>query len=233
MASPATASHLVEIDDPPVPSRSNPVGEMSFVEKLKIALTLSSVGLGLGAASWWLLHSGYIFYGISAGACGAVCVIAALSGTNLKAACPFCGASIETISTKDRGERQQVRCEKCSEYSVVSGGGLSALDPKTTSETAKFESPVFRGGVWPNGCVACGEPPVRFDDLSKTTVGGAHALMGSLQIVRGSVKGIPYCDKHRDKLTLKIRTDKKLMLCWTSLRMMRKYLAVNRTRQAY
>jgi hypothetical protein len=74
---------------------------------------------------------------------------------------------------------------------------------------------------------------VRLDDLSKTTVGAAHALLGRVAIVRGSVSGIPYCEKHRDKLALKIGVDKKLILCWTSLRMMRRYLAANRSRQAY
>jgi hypothetical protein len=58
-------------------------------------------------------------------------------------------------------------------------------------------------------------------------------LVGHLQVIRGSVKGIPYCDKHRDKLALKVGSDKKLLLQWTSLRMMRRYLAANRSMQAY
>jgi hypothetical protein len=233
MASPAAASHLVEIADPPVPSRSSPVREMSLGEKLKIILKLAAFGLALCAGSWWLLHNGYMFYGISAGACGALFVIAALGGTNLTAACPYCGASIDTIATKDRGEGKQIHCEKCYEYSTVNTGILRPLDPATTSETPKFESPVFRNCVWPKGCVACGEAPVRFDDLSKTTVGGVQALMGHLAVIRGSVSGIPYCDKHRDKVSLKVSSDKKLWLCWTSLRMMRRYLAANRNRPVH
>src|SRR5450755_171411 len=220
MASPAAAaSHLVEIGDPPVPSRTSPVGEMSVIEKLKITLSLLGAGVGLCAASWWLLHNGYIFYGISAGAIGIFCVIAALGGTNLKAACPYCGAKIDTIPRKDRGEGQQIQCEKCHEYSTANAGILRPLDLATTSDPPKFQSPVFRNSLWPKGCVACGETPVRFDDLSKTGVGGVEALLGRLQVTRGSVSGIPYCEKHRDKLALKIGIDKKLLLCWSSLRM--------------
>jgi hypothetical protein len=51
--------------------------------------------------------------------------------------------------------------------------------------------------------------------------------------MRGSVSGIPYCEKHRDQIQLKIGSDKKMIMCWSSLRMMRRYLAANRNRQAY
>jgi len=233
MASPAAASHLIEIADPPVPGRTSPVGEMTIGEKLKMVLSVLGFGLALCAASWWLLHHGFMFYGISAGACGVLCIMVGFSGTNLKAACPYCGASIDNIPRKDRGEGKQVHCEKCYEYSTVNAGILRALDPSTTSETPTFESPVFRNCQWPKGCVACGEAPVRFDDLSKTTIGGVAALIGHLQVIRGSVSGIPYCEKHRDKLGLKVGGDKKLFLLWTSLRMMRRYLAANRSRQVY
>jgi len=47
------------------------------------------------------------------------------------------------------------------------------------------------------------------------------------------VSGIPYCSKHRDVLALKVDMDKKLYLAWTSLRMMRRYLAANLKRPVY
>ena len=59
------------------------------------------------------------------------------------------------------------------------------------------------------------------------------AALGIIRVARGSVTGVPYCDKHRDKVSLKVNTDKKLLLCWTSLRMMRRYLAANRARQQF
>jgi len=233
MATPVTASNLLEIPDPTVPSRMNPVQEMSLGEKLKLSATLVGVGLAACAFGWWLLQNGSPIRGVVVGLFGLFCVAAGLGPKNLTAACPYCGAKIDTISRKNRGEGEQVHCEKCHEYSTVNAGILRALDPATTSEQPKFESPAFKNCVWPKGCVACGEPPVRFDDLSKTSLNAPAAALGVVKVAWGSIKGIPYCDKHRDKLSMKVTVDKKLMLCWTSLRMMRRYLAANRNRQTY
>ena len=229
MASPAAASQLVDVADPPLPNRTSPINERSAGEKLRnFALALLAGG-AFCAASWWLLHHGLIFYGVSAGALGLFCIVAAFVGSSQKAACPYCGTSVDVL---DRHEGRHVRCEKCNEYSTVNAGLLRPLDPATVSETPVFLSPVFRNGVWPKGCVACGAPPVRFDDLSKTSLGGAAIFVGALQVLRGSVKGVPYCEQHRDKLALKVTGDKKLLFLWTSLRMMRRYLVANRNRPA-
>jgi len=233
MASPAPATNLVEIADPPLPTRMNPIREMSFADKLKLTATLVGVGLALCALGWLLLHFDMPIKGGLAALVGVFCVVAGLGPKNLVSACPFCGAKLETIPRKDRGEGQQIRCEKCSEYSTPNAGVLRPLDPSSVmSDTPKFESPVFRNAVWPKGCVACGEPPVRFDDLSKTSVNAPAAVLGVISVARGSISGVPYCDKHRDNMKLKIGSDKKMFLCWTSLRMMRRYLAANRNRQA-
>ncbi len=231
MASPAAASYLVEIADPPVPSRTTPVQKKSLAENLKHIAHVLGLSSILCVGSWLLLSYGYLLYGVVSGGLGVLSIFAAFGGAKNKAACPYCGASIDIQSYHKEGT--QIQCEKCHEYSQRNVSLLRALDPATTSETPKFESPVFKNSLWPKACVACGEPPVRFDDLSKTTVGALPALVGHLQIIRGSVKGLPYCDKHRDKLSLKVGSEKKLLLCWTSLRMMRRYLAANRNRPAY
>jgi hypothetical protein len=231
MVNPAPAARQVETGDPPVPGRSSPIEDKPALEKLKASFVSLGIGLGLAAVSWILWHLGFRLYPVIAGAIALFAFAAALSGSTLRARCPFCGASIDSILNREEG--RQVRCDRCSEYSTVNAGLLRPLDPATTSDTPKFESPVFRNATWPNACVACGEPPVRFDDLSKTSVGLAPALLGQLQLVRGSVSGIPYCDKHRQQLSLTIGIDKKLYLCWTSLRMMRRYLAANRRRPTY
>jgi len=233
MASPATASSLVELGDPPLPSRMSPVREMSTGEKLKLTAMLVGAGLAGCAFGWWLLQNGSPVRGAIIGLVGLFCVIAGFSPKNLTAACPYCGAKLDSISRKNRGDGEQVHCEKCYEYSVVNAGVVRPLDPATTSDNPKFESPVFKNSLWPKGCVACGEPPVRFDDLSKTSLNAPAAVLGMVKVARGSVTGIPYCDKHRDKISLKVNSDKKLIMCWTSLRMMRKYLAANRSRQAF
>ena len=210
-----------------------PVREMSTGEKLKLTAILVCAGLAGCALGWWLLHNGSPIRGTVIGLLGLFCVIAGFGPKSLTAACPYCGAKIDSISRKDRGDGEQVRCEKCSEYAVVNAALLRPLDPATTSEKPKFESPVFKNSVWPRGCVACGETPVRFDDLSKTSLNAPAAVLGVIRVARGSVTGVPYCDKHRDNISLKVNRDKKLIMSWTSLRMMRKYLAANRSRQTY
>jgi hypothetical protein len=229
MATPAAAAaNLVEVADPPLPSRTSPIQSRSAGDKVKTFATALPLGTALCSASWWLFHHGFTFYGISAGLVGVFAVIAAFAGSAEKAACPFCGASMDVL---DRTEGRKIRCEKCSEYSGVNAGLARPLDAATISEKPEFESPAFRNGIWPKGCVACGAPPVRLDDLSTTSIGGAAVLVGVLQVMRGAVKGVPYCANHRDKLALKATSDKKLFLRWTSLRMMRRYLAANRGSQ--
>ena len=205
--------------------------EKSTLEKVKTSLRLLAYGLVLCPAAWLLWTNGYRLYGAGAGVLGVFALIASIGGSLLRAACPYCGANVDSILNRDEGRRE--RCLRCFEYSVVKSGVLRPLDPLTKSETPVFESPIFKDAVWPKGCVACGAAPVRCDDLSKTTIGLLPALVGHVQVVRGSVSGIPYCSKHRDVLALKVDMDKKLYLAWTSLRMMRRYLAANLKRPVY
>jgi hypothetical protein len=233
MASTAPASHLVEIADPPLPTRATAVTEMSSEEKLRATLLLAVVGLGLCGIAWAAFHSGYTFWGVVTGGLGALVVIAAFSTKGLQTSCPHCGAVITGIPRKNQGQGRELHCKKCYEYSVVSGGKAKAMDPAAKSQTTKFISPVFKDSVWPKACVACGEPPVRLDDLSKKSVSLTPALLGRLRVMSGSVSGVPYCDKHRDQIDLQIGSDKKMTMRWDSLRMMRRYLAANRNRQTF
>ena len=229
MATPAiAAANLIEVPDPPLPRRTNPIVSRSAGEKAGIFAACILAGGALCAASWWLLHHGFTFYGVSAGLIGIFALICAFGGSTEKAACPFCGVALNVL---DRTEGRKLRCESCSEYSVVNAGLVRPLEPSSvTSDTPEFESPAFRDALWPKACVACGAPPVRLDDLSKISVGGAALLVGVLQVMRGAVKGVPYCAQHRDKISLKVTSDKKLLLRWSSLQMMRRYLAANRGR---
>jgi len=207
-----------------------PIVEHSAMQKIKNFVLMLGIGVVLCVVSWWLLHNGFLFYGISSGAIGLFCVIGSFFCSVKKSSCPYCGGALDIL---DLREGRRVRCEKCNEYSTVNVGLLKPLDPATISETMEFESPVFRSSLWPNGCVACGAQPVRFDDLAKTSLGGAAALLGHVQVLRGSVKGIPYCDKHKEKLGLKVTGEKKMFFRWSSLRMMRKYVAANRNQPTY
>lgn len=228
MALPASTSTAL---DPPLPHGRNLVGEMSIGKKLKIMGILLAAAVVCGGASWFLLGHGRYIWGTILGAVGLFCLVAGLGPKNWTAACPHCGADIDTIDAGKAAEGKPVRCDGCSEYSTVTDGMLHALDPAATSaDKVAFESPAFRGGSWPDGCVACGAPPVRFEDVSKLSVGGPELLLGGVGVSRGSVKGVPYCGQHKDLLALKVDVDKKLRIRWASLRMMRRYLAANRGR---
>ena len=127
MASSAPASHLVEIADPPVSSRSYPVVDKAPAEKLKTFAMCLGIAVGSGAASWFLLQLGYRFYGFGAGAVGVFAVIAAFGGSTLKSTCPYCASGIDSILNREEG--RQVQCGKCFEYSTVNVGILRPLAP--------------------------------------------------------------------------------------------------------
>ena len=229
-ASSPAANQLVDVNDPPIPSRKTPITRLSFTENLKLTLGLLAAGIGLSALAYFLWHY-MILVSVGSGIIGLLCLIGAFSPKGRKAGCPFCGSKIDGINENQLGK--EIRCEKCGEYSAIAPGMLQPVQPGAASEQPKYDSPVFRNASWPNGCVVCGETPTRLDDLSKTTVGGVQALLGHLQVMRGSVSGIPYCDNHRDGLGLNITSEKKMFLRWKSLRMMRRYLAANRNRATY
>jgi len=64
MASFAPVSNLIEIADPPVPSRSYPVVEKVLAEKLENVAMCLGIAVVSGGASWFLLQLGYRFYGL-------------------------------------------------------------------------------------------------------------------------------------------------------------------------
>jgi hypothetical protein len=231
MANSEGGVQLVDVSDPPVPGRSTPVVDKSLGVKLKEALRLIAVGLLLVGVSVGLWRWGFRIYPFVLGGFGVLCVVGGLSGSLRRADCPFCRGDVDAISGK---EGEFARCPVCSEYSVVNAGLLRPLDPSTTSPDPKFESPVYINMAWPRGCVECGEPPVKFADLSKINVGAAAAVVGVLSVARARVRGVPYCDKHKDAVALGLGVDNKTVyLKWRSLRMMRRYLVANRRRPVY
>src|SRR5258707_10925517 len=97
MASSAPASHLVEIADPPVPSRSYPVVDKAPAEKLQTFAMCLGIAVGSGAASWFLLQLGYRFYGFGAGAVGVFAVIAAFWGSTFQTTFSHCASRLRSV----------------------------------------------------------------------------------------------------------------------------------------
>jgi hypothetical protein len=216
-----------------VPSARTQLGRGTVGTKIKkVFVAILATGIvvaiaaALGAVLWaWMSYVGYLFallilvFGIHGALTGKV------------APCPFCGGTLGAETGEDdlvvEDEAKPVWCKHCGEYATLEKGELRAHEPTQVTEEPTFKSHVFQKGVWPEGCVLCGAPPVRTDKLSTTNVSGAALLVGSISVSSGKVSGVPYCGEHKDAVKLSV-DDEKLQLTWRSLPMLRQYLAANR-----
>jgi hypothetical protein len=220
------------LQDLPIPRRANTVIEMSREAALKNTIQLIFMSLCLIVPAYFLWTSNHHGWGGVLGVLGVMLFVTALfSKKTLVAPCPFCDAAINGILA-DRTKPQEVRCKECYEYSVVQGGKVKPMDPSTSTDKPRFRSPVFEDAVWPPGCVACGAPPTRRESLEDRSVNAIGLAMGRVLVTKASLANVPYCDVHKNSVELIIRQDKKMDLKWCSLRMMRHYLALNRSKKS-
>ena len=221
--------NLVEALDPPVPTRSNslakpsgPVRQKHITQCVLLALFFAAPAGAFFYYSHWIL--GGIF-----GLLSILMVVAAFSSNLWVAACPYCSAIFKpTAGLKPDAEGKTFQCEECWEYSIIQGGRLKAHDAKAISDVPLFRSPVYKEGVWPKGCVACGAPPTRLEEIKARSVSYGMLALGRLWVSSGKASGIPYCESHKDAVGLKLDQQKRLWLEWCSLQMMRRYVAANR-----
>jgi hypothetical protein len=200
---------------------------------------MAAIFIVAGAVCFWMKHSvaGYILVGL-----GLVCVFSIFSKRTDVGQCPFCMAQFrESTMTVKEG---LLRCEKCGEYSQVANKTVKPLDPATFSNSPKFESAVFKQGSMPNACASCGAPATRLDAVSASSLNKTLAVAGTARLMTGAPGlaifsnkqasiSIPYCDQHREAVALSFDWRKRPILTWCSLRMMRRYLAVNRGKENY
>lgn len=188
--------------------------------------------LGLGLAA--IFDANWMFY---------VCAVLGVLGGILMivdafvgrvAPCPYCdhlfGSAASSAGDEAlvaSPEARALQCGHCGEYATLQNGEVRAHDPRAVADTPTFESSLYKDSRWPRGCLACGSPPTRFDDLCATDVDVAKLLVGALSTYTAHINGIPYCDAHKDGIKLKVYND-TVSLRWRSLAMMRKYRAANR-----
>jgi hypothetical protein len=120
-------------------------------------------------------------------------------------------------------DAKPLQCTRCWEYAARDSDRLRPLDPSTVSSTPTFRAPIFKNARWPKACVGCGAEPTRFGRV--TTYG---LIVAQILIAMRIPRGVPYCDVHRDLVHLDIALSREVYLRWTSLGMMRRYLAANR-----
>jgi hypothetical protein len=216
-------ARLVEVADPPLP-KGKPLTEMSESEARKTKITMFVFGLVFLGAAAYLYKDGHWVWGSIAGLLGLVGGVAAFSGTNRVGACPFCGQTMVIMLEDDRKPRQ---CEKCLDYLVYDGKTLEPLDPATVLDSPTFAVPLFKGARWPKACVSCGAPPTRLDDAKGRTLNAAALLLARVSVSSAEATGIPYCDNHKDAVSVSVGQDRKVTVAFSSIRMMRRYVVAN------
>jgi hypothetical protein len=244
-------SRLSDVEAPPVPNRSNtltppPPG----VVRERLATVGSTFLMGVIFVAFfyflgvqWLVIAFVCFISIA--------MVVLFFGRNKPVgACPFCGGLIEQYN---RLRPEPVRCDQCNEISKFENEQFRPYDPNTVSETPIFRSPLFENALWPNGCVLCGAPPIRFDEAKAVRYQArrlATPLASSLWLPHPAARaiGVPYCALHREALQVippkemfgwtpwkyfpgyekRMEERRKAFLMWRSLPMMRRYVEANR-----
>jgi hypothetical protein len=216
-------SQLVETPDPLVAGPS-PLREMTASERnSQAAVVLRVAGafvfVGALAAAY-----GYWFWAVVAPLIAIVLVSTLFTRKNQVADCPFCGNMLVPFIDPE------VRCRRCSEYSIRDKNLLRPLEPHTVSAVPRFKAPIFKSAKWPRGCVGCGAEPTRFGGVPNYSVTlSPQRLIASRIIVAIRIpRGVPYCDDHRNLVSLDCGLGREACLRWSSLTMMRRYLAANR-----
>jgi hypothetical protein len=228
--------------DPPIPNRMTRITPPPAALKAKDNFNMgimAAIAIVAGAVCFWTNHSvaSYVLGGL-----GLVFFVSIFSKKADVGQCPYCMAQFrETKLTVKDG---LMRCEQCGEYSQVANKTAKPLDPTTYSNSPNFESALFKQGSMPNACASCGAPATRLDTVTTSSMNKTLAITGAARLATGTPGvaifsskqasiGIPYCDQHRDAVTLSFDWRKKPVLTWCSLRMMRRYLAVNRSKEKY
>lgn len=228
--------------DPPVPNRTTRITPPSSAVKAKDNFNMAVMAatfMAVGAVCWWMKHS---VAGSILGGLGFIFLISIFSKKTDVGQCPYC--MVQFRASKLTVKDGLMRCEACGEYSQVESKTVKPLDPTTYSNTPKFESAVFKQGSMPNACASCGAPATRLDTVSTSSLNKTLAVAGAARLMTGAPGlavfsnkqasiTIPYCDQHRDAVALSFDWRKKPILAWCSLRMMRRYLLVNRGKEKY
>jgi hypothetical protein len=229
------------VADPPVPNRSTRIAPPSAAVKAKDNLNMGIMAVVAGLIAAVCFGTGHSLPGYILGILAAIFLVSIFTKKTDVGQCPYCLAEFrETVSVKDH----LLRCDQCGEYSQVTNKVVKPLDPVTYSNTPKFESAVFKQGSMPNACAACGAPATRLDTVATSSMNKSLAAVGAARLMTGAPGlaifsstqasiSIPYCDQHREAVGLSFDWRKRPVLSWSSLRMLRRYLAVNRGKEKY
>jgi len=180
-------------------------------------------GIGRGAGFNWLFYTG-IGIGVLIFIAGMFVVFTLRIGK-----CPYChqevGRSSEyNISSSD--DNDQLECHVCCSWLISNKGILRAYTKDDIKPDKEFKCRVMDQSIWPNECLVCGAPPVRFIELKNTKLNATSLLVGHISVSWGTLKNAPYCAFHEDAVQLKVE-DKKMFLKFNDFETMKRYQHVN------
>lgn len=144
------------------------------------------------------------------------------------AECPYC-AQVVAPSAEimgDAGDSLIVECPSCRQWLVKDASSLRAFGADEQATVDKYHAPVFKDAVWPDECIVCGAAVTFRDAPRKTKVQLSRLLVGRLSVASAAVHNVPYCDEHRDAVSLDVKDD-NVRVVFTAYPMLQRYLAVN------
>ncbi|OJJ21721.1 hypothetical protein BKI52_14565 [marine bacterium AO1-C] len=147
--------------------------------------------------------------------------------------CPYCERDMGRSTNSDltNRDKQKVQCERCYELLIIDNGSMRAFTKEDTKPDQRFEAPVFENSIWPPECIACGDPITHREELKAERFNGELLVLGLASTSSGSISNIPYCDKHRKVVSLKIKADGKLWVSFPDFEMFKRFLTINTVRK--
>lgn len=206
---------------------SAPIGTRikKFFQMLIAAVIVGAIVAAIGSALEWT----WLFWtGIGIGALifiGGIYITLTLR----LGKCPYCHQEIGRTSDLDLSsgdDNEQVECYICCSWLVSNKGELRPYTRADVKEDTEFKCRVMERSTWPNECLVCGAPPVRYIEMKNTHLNAASLLVGRISVSWGSLKNAPYCAQHGDAVKLQIE-NKQMYLKFPDYDMMRRYQHVN------
>lgn len=196
-----------------------------FLMTLLVAALVAGIMIGIASKNhWnWLMYTGIVVF---------VLILAAgvfAAATARVGKCPYChqeiGQNAET-SLGSQDENELAECGICCNWMISNKGELRPFRREDLKPDQELKCKVMDQSVWPQECLVCGAPAVRYIELKNTKLNAGSLLIGRISVSWGTLKNAPYCAYHDDAVRLKIE-DKTMYLVFKDFDVMKRYQHVN------
>ena len=192
---------------------------------LFVAFLIGGIIFGIGHETElaWVRWTGIVI-GVLILAAGVFVVATARVGK-----CPYCHQDIGNNSDVTLGsedDNQLAECGVCCNWMISNKGELRPFRREDLKPDQELKCKVMDQSVWPQECLVCGAPAVRYIELKNTKLNAGSLLIGRISVSWGTLKNAPYCAYHDDAVRLKIE-DKTMYLVFKDFDVMKRYQHVN------